>query len=946
MGELELRLLGPVDVRVQGRTMYMGPPRQRCVLAALAVDAGRPVQIDTVIGRVWGDMPPDGVHHAIYVYVSRIRGMLRAAAGDGAPVSLARGSRGYVLGLAPDQVDVHRFRALVGQAAAGPDGRLARNLRDALDLWHGTPLADVPGDWAARTREAWRQQHVETVATWAQAELRLANPTAVITALTELVAEQPLAETLVAILMRALIRTGHAADALDYYRATRQRLAEQLGVDPGPELRRAHELALRGEADLPAPREPAVVRGPQPIPAGADRPVPAQLPWNVVGFCGRTSQIAALDAVLPTHGGQPSSTVVVVSGMAGVGKTALAVHWAHRVASRFTDGQLYVDLRGFDPGGSVLPAGEAVRGFLDALGVAAQRVPTDVDSRAALYRSVLAGKRMLVVLDNARDADQVRPLLPGTPGCLVVVTSRNEMPGLLATAGAHPLTVDLLTAAEARQLLARRVGADRLDADSDATEEMIARCGRLPLALAIAAARAASRPDFSLAALAGQLRDNRNRLDAFTADDTATDVRAVFSWSYLALGSPAARLFRLVGLHPGPGIGVSTAASLAGISPESARVLLAELTRAHLIAEPTPDRYVLHDLLHAYATEQAHRHDGGDDRRAAVHRMLEHYLYTAHTAALLLNPRRRPIIHSPPPADVTTEALSDQNQATAWLTTERPALVATIRQASDTEFDSHAWRIAWTLTDFLDRREHWDDLATTHHAALAAAVRLADVAGQAHAHRGVSAAHTQQRRYREAHTHLQRALELFSTLGDHTASADTLLDLGYLFERQGRYDDALDCAQAALALLTTVEYPTERARALNNVGWYCTLLGRHHDALTYCQQALALYEELNDRSGQSATLDSLGHAHHHLAHRQQAVECRQLALDLCRNSGNIHLEASLLIRLGDTHDAAGDHRAAHDAWRHAVDLLDEIGHPDADTARTKLRQPADPAQNR
>ena len=946
MGELELRLLGPVDVRVHGRTMYMGPPRQRCVLAALAVDAGRPVQMDTVIGRVWGDMPPDGAHHAIYVYVSRIRGMLRAAAGPGAPVSVARRSRGYVLELAPDRVDVHRFRALVAQAAAGPDERLARNLRKALDLWHGTPLADVPGDWAARTREAWRQQHVETVATWAQAELRLANPAAVITPLTELVAEQPLAEKLVAILMQALLRTGHGADALDYYSATRQRLAEQLGVDPGPELRRAHKLVLRGEADLPAARKPAVARGPRAVPVGADGPVPAQLPWDVVGFCGRASQIAALDAVLPAHDGQRSSTVVVVSGMAGVGKTALAVHWAHNVAARFPDGQLYVDLRGFDPGGSVLPAGEAVRGFLDALGVAAQRVPTDVGSRAALYRSVLAGKRMLVVLDNARDADQVRPLLPGTPGCLVVVTSRNEMPGLLATAGARPLAVDLLTAAEARQLLAHRVGADRLAADSDATEEMIARCGRLPLALAIAAARAASRPDFSLAALARQLRDHRNRLDAFTAGDTATDVRAVFSWSYRALDPLAARLFRLLGLHPSSSIGVFTAASLAGIPQKSARALLAELARAHLIAEPTPDRYVLHDLLHAYATEQAHRQDRDDYRRAAVHRMLDHYLHTAHAAALLLNPRRPPIIHTPPPTDVTTEALSDQDQATAWLTTERSALVAAVRQASDMGLDAHAWRIAWTLTDFLDRQEHWDDLATTHDAALAAAVRLADVTGQAHAHRGLSSAHTQRRRYTEAHAHLQRALELFSTLKDRTASADTLLDLSYLFERQGRHDDALDGAQAALALLTTVERPTQRARALNNVGWYCTLLGRHQDALAYCRQALDLYKDLGDHSGQAATWDSLGHAHYHLAHHQQAIECRQLALDLSRNSGNIHLEGSLLIRLGDTHDAAGDRHAAHDAWQHAADLLDEIGHPDADTARTKLRPTAAPAQNR
>jgi len=348
----------------------------------------------------------------------------------------------------------------------------------------------------------------------------------------------------------------------------------------------------------------------------------------VASFVGRSGHLRALDALLQDQGAAPTAVVIsAIAGMAGVGKTALAVHWAHRVAGRFPDGQLYVNLRGFDPGGAGLDPGQALHGFLEAFGVPPARIPEDLAAQSGLFRSLLAGKRMLVLLDNARSAEQVRPLLPGSPGCLAIVTSRDKLAGLVATEGARPLALDLLTAADARDLLARRLGADRVAAEPAAIACIIAACARLPLALTIAAARAATSPTFPLAAIAAELREAASALDPFDAGESATDVRTVFSWSYRALSAPAARMFRLLGLHPGPDVAVTAAASLAAVPPGQARALLAELTRAHLLAEHAPGRYAFHDLLRAYASELASAQECPADRASAVHRLLDHYLH-------------------------------------------------------------------------------------------------------------------------------------------------------------------------------------------------------------------------------------------------------------------------------------------------------------------------------
>ena len=329
--------------------------------------------------------------------------------------------------------------------------------------------------------------------------------------------------------------------------------------------------------------------------------------------------------------------ITVITGTAGVGKTALAVHWAHRISDRYPDGQLYVNLRGFDPTGTAVAPAEAIRGFLDAFGVTPPQIPLSLQAQAALYRSLLAGRRVLILLDNAAEDDQIRPLLPGSPGCLVIVTSRNELRGLIVTEGAHPVDLDLLSTAEARQLLSRRAGESRVLAELPAADDIIALCARLPLALMLVAARAAAHPGFRLAALAAELREAGGSLDAFSGQDQATNVRAVFAWSYLRLSTPARRLFRLLGLHYGPDISTPAVASLAGMAREQIRPALAELARAHLVTERVPGRFAFHDLLRAYATELAGAHDSDDYRRAARRRMLDHYLHSAYRADELLS---------------------------------------------------------------------------------------------------------------------------------------------------------------------------------------------------------------------------------------------------------------------------------------------------------------------
>jgi tetratricopeptide (TPR) repeat protein len=687
-----------------------------------------------------------------------------------------------------------------------------------------------------------------------------------------------------------------------------------------------------GRRSLPAPPTSAVAS------RAEDTAVPRQLPAPPSAFVGRIDELDSLERLLDssTGDGRPAGVVIsVVSGTAGIGKTALAVYWAHRARSRFPDGQLYVNLRGFEPVGAVLEPVAALRGFLDALGVPPQRIPIGQDAQAALYRSVLADRRILVMLDNARDAAQVRPLLPGAPGCLVLVTSRNQLSGLIAVEGAHPLWLGLLSTAEARELLHRRIGAGRVAAEPEAVREIIILCARLPLALTIVAARAAIHAQFPLRALAAELGDASGRLGALTADDPHSDLRTVFSWSYQALRPQTARLFRLLGLHPGPDLSAPAAASLTGLALAQVRLSLTELTRANLLTEHTPGRYTFHDLLRAYATYLVHATEPIDQRHAATHRLLDHYLHTAYTANRLLTPARTSITLTPPQPGTIPEEFTDRQQALGWYSAEHTVLLAAVQHAVTTGFDTHTWQLAWTLGPYLDWRGNQHDLVAIGRAAVTAAHRVADPSAQAHTHYLLAGAYIELGRLEDAHIHLQHALDETQT-GDLIRQAAIHELLAWVLGRQGRPAEALHHAQQSLDLFQSADYRHGQAYALSAVGWCHAWLGNHHQALTYCHQASTLFIELNNPHGQIATWGGIGYAQYHLGHDTDAITSYHHALRLARDRGDRYLQAWTLTHLGDTHHATGNQHAARDTWQQALTILEELDHPDVGPLRTKL----------
>ena len=717
---------------------------------------------------------------------------------------------------------------------------------------------------------------------------------------------------------------------------------------PGSLRRLADALELRGQArgeffstagrrlaDDATASAVTVLDGRRGLPGG--HPVPRQLPAPVRQFVGRQAELAALTGLLDTSDSATAAVVIsAIAGTAGVGKTALAVHWAHQVAARFPDGQLYVNLRGFDPSGRPMPPAEAIHGLLDALEVPAERIPASLDARAALFRSLLAGKRMLVMLDNARDTGQVRPLLPAGPGCLVVVTSRSQLAGLVAAEGAYPLVLDLLTEAEAREFLAVRLGAARVSAEPEATVGLVTLCARLPLALAITAARASASPRLRLGVLAGELHHAQQMLDALDTSDPVTSVRSVFSWSLDGLAAPAARMFALLGLHPGPDITVPAAASLAGLAPPQARRALGELTQAHLITEHTRGRFSLHDLLRTFAAEQ----EPQTGRHAALQRALDHYLHTAHAAALLLNPSREPVTLAPPRAGVTPESLADSQQALAWFEAEHPVLIRAVMTAGQAGFDACAWQLAWAMDNFLDWRGHWQEWAATQRTALAAATRLGDTAGQATARRLLGHTCARVGDYDQARAHLTDCLELYLQLGDRVGEGRVHQTLGWVAERQSRYADALSHAEQALALYQTSGDQARQAASLNNLGWCHALLGAYNKALRFSRQALELHRQLGHPQGEASAWDSLGYIEHKLSNLAQAADCHRRALQLVRTLGDRYQEAEILTHLGDVHHTAGDASDARTAWQQAAGILDDLHHPDASQVRARIHRPA------
>jgi DNA-binding SARP family transcriptional activator/tetratricopeptide (TPR) repeat protein/DNA-binding XRE family transcriptional regulator len=959
---LRLELLGPVAAWRDEAPVALGPVRQRAVLALLVLHAEAGLSRSAIIDALWNDDPPETAVTMVQGYITRIRRLL--GPGDG---SAARSGvlwwDGALYRVAPGAVDsdLAEFTELAEraqQAASGDPLHACQLYEQAVRLWRGEPVADIEllhGHPAVIELSQRRAAVTIDYATAADAA-GLHEPT--VAHLRALASRAPLDERAHARLMVALAATGQQASALDVYESLRRRLDDELGVRPSRELTDAHLLVLReqvttaGAAPGPGPAQTAEAAGAggpawkspgsggDPGPVGADRPVPRQLPAPVRHFAGRADELQMLTGLLGQTAGQAPGTVVIsaIGGTGGVGKTALAVHWAHRVADRFPDGQLYVNLRGFDPSGTPVAPEDAIRRFLDALRVPVSQIPSTAEAQQDLYRSLLAGRRMLIVLDNARDAEQARPLLPGGPGCLVLVTSRSQLTSLVAVEGAHPVTLDLLSPADARELLARRLGPARIAAGADWVTELTELCARLPLALAIAAARAALLPNLPLATLVTGLREAGSRLDVLDAGDPAASVRAVFSWSYRQLTEPGARMFRLLGVHPGPDVTAAAAASLAAVPLDAARQALLELSRASLLAEPAPGRLAFHDLQRAYAAERAAAEDSQAARRAAIHRSLDHYVNTADAAALALNPHRGPIPMVAPQPGVTPEAVAGREQAMAWFEAERRVLLASLGQAADAGFDGHAWQLPLTLATFLNRCGDWDQYVATHRSALAAGQRCGDLEAQAIVHRNLGHASMVRGAYRDASAHHSQALEFYRRLGDRAGQGRAHLGLGSVLEHQGRPREAIAHFTHAHALLRSTGDQAWQANALNNIGWCHTELGNHQQALGYCQQALALHQEVGDRPSEASDWDSLGYARRLLGQHAEALTCYRQALALTRELGDRPNQAQVLVHLGDAHDAGGEPAAAREAWQQALVILDDLRHPLASQVREKLQQ--------
>ena len=966
---VRFEVLGPLRAWRQDIGINLGPVQQRVVLAVLLLQQNRPIGRQQIINAVWGEAEPRYAANLLHRHVSGLRHVL--GFGRHSPAAfgqLAWADGGYLLTAPANGVDLEVFEQELDRArrarGAGNPAAAAGILRQALALWRGPVCDGLTSPFLDAQRDRLGEWRIDVAEECMELDLAAGGRAGLLTELRQLVAEHPLRERLHGLLMLALYQSGRRADALAAFQDVRRLLREQLGVDPGAPLHRLHQQILTADPELAASAHQDVAPGGG-SPITHPLPTPAQLPHSIPGFSNRDTEIRWLNGLLPGQDSDVSQTgaIAAITGTAGVGKTTLAVHWAHRVRDRFPDGQLYVNLRGFDPAGPAMEPTQAIRALLDVFAVPPDQYPVDLDAQAALYRTILADRQVLIVLDNARDADQVRPLLPGTPSSLVIVTSRNQLLGLIAADGAQPLEPELLSADQARRLLSGRLGRQRMAAEPAAVDEIIDACAGLPLALSMAGARAAANARLPLTELAEELRETRGRLYALSGEDMRTDLRAVFSCSYRALSAPGARLFRLLGLHPGPDIGISAAASLAGLRAPQVRPLLAELSSAHLVMNRGRGRFTVHDLLRAYASELADTHDAAEERHAAIHRVLDYYLHTAYRADQLLRPSRagkmlRPsrddaIVLTPVASLVTPDDPGDHRKALAWFTTEHQVLLSALRQAASHGFDVHTWQLAWALESFFDRRGHWYDAAVAQRAALDAANRLSHPHAQARSRGCLAYAYIRLGRYGDAHAHLLQALELYEQLEDHIGQAHAHRSLTWVLDRQGSYRQALSHARQAAELFQAAGHRAGQARALNAIGWSHIRLGDHEEGLIHCQQALHLQREIDDQFGQADTLDSIAAGYRHLGHYQEAIAYYQQALHLYREFGDRYDEADALACLGDIHLADGAPASADAAWRSALTILDELDHPEAAQLRKKLdsladrsdpanRHPADP----
>ncbi|WP_196778179.1 AfsR/SARP family transcriptional regulator [Lentzea aerocolonigenes] len=865
---MEFGLLGAVEVREGDDVVEIGHVRQRSVLVALLVEDGKPVPVDRLLDRVWGERAPLRARDTLYGYVSKLRKLLS--------LDIERSPAGYRLKIDPSQVDLFRFRALVRQGA----------LDEALGLWRGEALDGLESPWFDALRESLHAER--TAAELDRNDLALAQNrhAELLPSLKRTAEERPHDERLAAQLMQALHATGNDAEALRHYETIRRRLADELGADPSKPLQDVHQRILAGGTTPGGPRQ-----------------LPAPHPW----FTGRTDELKALD---------PSGTVVItaIGGTGGIGKTALALHWAHRNLHAFPDGQLYVNLRGFDATATPTPPENVLREFLEALGE--QTIPAGLDARAARYRSLITGKRMLVLLDNARSTEQVVPLLPGTDAT-VMVTSRLKLAGLVAAHGARSISLDALHPADARKFLEARLGTERVAEEPEVVADLVNWCGGLPLALSIVAARAAMDPDFPLAVFAEELREQP--LDALDAGEIGTNLRAVFSWSVAALSDEASRAFKLLGSTSSEDIGLTAAAALLDRPATKTRMVLRELENAHLVQQHVPARYRMHDLVGLYAADLAA--DAGS-------RLADFYAATARAAAMTLEP------HKVLPEHESGHVLEfkDNAAAMAWFDAEHACLMTEQRSALQRGAFDVAWMLGRTLNNYHLRRGRTSDDVEAWLGALEAAEALNDAGKQATAHMCLGANYVELGQSPLGHQHFDRSLELFAQSDDHEAHGSAHRAMAWAAEFEGDLEKALQHSLQGLEKFRAAGSEIREAESLNEVGWRYACLNRYAEARTYCEEAMLLNNKLGHSEGAAATLDSLAHIAHHDGRHADAVAHYEEAVALYRELDNSAEQATVLEHLGDVLHAAGRQAEAREQWTRALEMYEEQGRTSEATA--------------
>ncbi|MFG2576259.1 BTAD domain-containing putative transcriptional regulator [Streptomyces sp. NPDC048481] len=984
---LDFGLLGPLVVRRAGTVLDPGRRRQRLLLIRLLLADGRAVAPQTLCEELWPQQPdrtPGAAMNSLHAHISKVRAVLepQRLRRHGSFELLVTEPLGYALHVPPESRDTVRFEQSLARARRlmdqGRPERVVEETGNALELWRGTAFADAAHHLFA-IHETARLEELRLTAREIRATaLLLQGRTAeALDVAQELTTSHPLRETGWALLLRALYLAGRHPEALQRYTELRRHLADELGLEPGPPLRALHQGILHhdlpplhpsgepngsrmasapgGGADRDRdPIEPSGSREPEGGDAGgptgpaaddgADRseaprapaaeeatapsPLtrPAQLPGSLPVFVGRAAEGAWLSAVsgAPDRPGPTTASVVVISGTPGVGKTAFAVHHAHGIASSFPDGQLFVNLCGFHPHAPAVDPGAALHGFLTALGVPPQRIPEDTPARSTLFRSLLAERRILLVLDNARDEQQVRPLLPAGAGCLTLVTSRNQLPGLITTDGAKPLTLALPSRTEAHQALERRLGSERLAAEPAAAHEIIRLCGRLPLAMAVVAARAELDPSFPLEAIVDDLRHTHGDLDAFTGFDAGTDVRTVFSWSYRSLDEHAARLFRFLALHPGPHITAPAAAGLVGLPLTRTRRALAALTSSCLVEQPLPGRYSLHDLLRCYAGELTQISDTAPERHDATLRVLDHYMFTAYEANQILKQDTTAELDLGTPAPgAAPEKFTGAKQAARWFTAEHRVLDGLLHTAVSQKLDHHSSGLAWSLKEHLQRQEFWPEAITALTPALAVARRKGDRLEEGRCLRHLGSIHGYLGHEEEALLHLRRASAIFKELGATGEQARAHYVRACALFLFGRIQEAVEFSERGLELSRQTGEELWLAECLLELAWFHSNLGHLEKSLQYSEEGIALFQRLDAPWQLAQGWDIVGYTLRALGRYEESVATYQRATRAFEELGDHRNAIGTLMRLGDTRLAQGDREGARADWGRALENAGE-----------------------